>query len=119
MIRKNFIFIIVILLIAFAGITIVKYSRQRGDGGSLTEVVKSDSIQAFWTYYNRATEYRLRGREDSSIIDYQEALKLNPDHEDALYYIGNMYMKMDKFDMARETWEKLIELNPQSERAYN
>lgn len=50
---------------------------------------------------------------------YQEALKLNPYHEDALYYIGNMYMKLGKFDKAQEKWEKLIELNPQSERAYN
>lgn len=119
MISKKSIFIAVILLIAFAGITIVKYLEHPGDSGSLTEVVKSDSKQKFWTYYNRATEYRLQGKEDSSIIAYQEALKLNPVHEDALYYIGNMYMKMDKFDKARETWEKLIELNPQSERAYN
>ena len=119
MVRKKNIFIAVILLIAFAGITIVKYLRHPGDSGSLTDVVKSDSKQTFWTYYNRATEYRLQDQEDSSIIAYQEALKLNPVHEDALYYIGNMYMKIDKFDKARETWEKLIELNPQSERAYN
>ena len=119
MISKKIIFITVILIIAFAGITIIKYLGHRGDSGSLTEVIKSNSKQTFWAYYNRATEYRLQGKEDSSIIAYQEALKLNPDHEDALYYIGNMYMKMDKFDKARETWEKLIELNPQSERAYN
>lgn len=119
MIRKNFIFIAVILLIAFAGITIVKYLRHPDVSDSLTEVTKSDSKQTFWTYYNRATEYRLQNKEDSSILAYQEALKLNPDHEDALYYIGNMYMKMDKFDRAQEKWEKLIELNPQSERAYN
>jgi tetratricopeptide (TPR) repeat protein len=119
MISKKFIFIAVILLIVFAGITIVKYLGHRGHNGSLTENVKSDSIQTFWTYYNRATEYRLQGKEDSSIIDYQEALKLNPNHEDALYYIGNMYMKVDKFDQAQKTWEKLIEQNPQSERAYN
>jgi len=119
MVRKKNIFIAAILLIVFAGITIVKYLRHPGDSGSLTDVVKPDSKQTFWTYYNRATEYRLQDKEDSSIIAYQEALKLNPVHEDALYYIGNMYMKMDKFDKAQETWKKLIELNPQSERAYN
>lgn len=119
MVRKKNILIATILLIVFAGITIVKYWRHPGDSGSLTEVVKSDSKQTFWTYYNIATEYRLQGKEDSSITAYQEALKLNPDHDDALYYMGNMYMKVDKFDKARETWEKLIEINPQSERAYN
>ena len=119
MIRKKIIFIAVILLIVFAGITIVKYWGHPDGSGFLTEVVKFDSKQTFWIYYNRATEYRLQGKEDSSIIVYQEALKLNPNHEDALYYTGNMYMKMDKFDKAQEKWEKLIELNPQSERAYN
>src|SRR5674476_894615 len=89
MIRKKIIFIAVILLIVFAGITIVKYWGHPDGSGSLTEVVKSDSKQTFWIYYNRATEYRLQGKEDSSIIAYQEALKLNPNHEDALYYIGN------------------------------
>lgn len=119
MIRNKNIFIAVILLIAFAGITIVKYRRHPGNSGSLTEVVKSGSVQTFWTYYNLATEYRLQGKSDSSIMAYREALKMNQYHEDALYYIGNMYMKVDKFDQAQKAWEKLIELNPQSERAYN
>lgn len=119
MIRNKNIFIAVILLIAFAGITIAKYWRHTGNSGSLNKVVKSSSVQTFWTYYNRATEYRLQGKADSSIMAYQEALKMNQDHEDALYYIGNMYMEVDKFDQAQKAWEKLIELNPQSERAYN
>lgn len=119
MISKKNIFLVVILLIAFAGITIVKYWGHPSDSSSSTEVVKSDSMQTFWTHYNRATEYRLQGKADSSIIAYQEALKINQNHEDALYYIGTMYMKSDKFYQAQKAWEKLIELNPQSERAYN
>jgi tetratricopeptide (TPR) repeat protein len=118
MIRKEFIIIAVILVIAFAAITIIKYRGHPDQSGALTAVAKSDSRQTFWTYYNRATEYRLQGKADSSIAAYQEALKLNPDHEDALYYIGNMYMKADKFDKAQEAWEKLIKLNPLSEQAY-
>lgn len=118
MISKKNIFIAVILLIAFAAITINKYWGHSGDNGSSTEFVRSDSIKKFWTYYNRATEYRLQGKEDSSIIAYQEALKMNQNHKDALYYIGNMYMNVDKFDLAQISWKKLIELNPQSERAY-
>jgi len=116
--RKEFIFIVVILIIAFAGITLFKYIGQPDHRGSANELVKYDSIKTFWTYYNRATEYRLQGNEDSSIIAYQEALKMNQNHKDALYYIGNMYMSADKFDQAQISWEKLIELNPQSERAY-
>jgi len=104
---------------AFAGITIVKYWGRPGQSDALPVVAKPDYKQTFWIYYNRATGYRLQGKADASILAYEEALKLNPDHEDALYYIGNMYMKVDKFDKAQEKWEKLIEVNPQSERAYN
>jgi hypothetical protein len=116
--RKEFILVAVILLIAFAAITIVKYRHHPGSGGPLTGAVMPDSVRTFWAHYNRATEYRLQGKTDSSIIDYQEALKLNPDHEDALYYIGIMYMKADDFDKAQQTLGKLTELNPQSERAF-
>lgn len=117
--RKEFIFIAVILLLVFAGISIFKHLGHTDGSDTSTEAAKSDSIQTFWAYYNRATEYRLHGNEDSSIIEYQEALKLNPNHEDALYYTGNMYMKVGEFDKAQETWEKLTVLNPQSERTYN
>jgi tetratricopeptide (TPR) repeat protein len=116
--RKEFILVAVILLIAFAAITIGKYRHHPGSGGPLAGAVMPDSVQTFWTHYNQATEYRLLGKTDSSIIDYQEALKLNPDHEDALYYIGIMYMKADDFDKAQQTLGKLTELNPQSERAF-
>lgn len=118
MARKEFIFIGVILLAAFAGVTIVKFWRHRGQSDSITMAAKSDYKQTFWIYYNRATQYRLEGKTDSSIIAYEEALKLNPNHEDALYYIGNMYMRVDKFDRAQEALEKLIKLNPLSEQAY-
>jgi len=118
MIRKEFIFIAVILLAAFAGITIIKYRGHHEQSDPLMVAAKSDYKQTFWTYYNRATKYRLEGKTDSSIVAYEEALKLNPNHEDALYYIGNMYMKADKFDKAQAAWEKLIKQNPLSEQAY-
>jgi len=119
MIRKEFIIIAIILFIAFAGISIVKYTENTGSGRASTDVIKQDSAQSFWTYYNSATKYRLENEIDSSITAYHKALKLNPDHKDALYYIGNMYMKAGMFGKAQQTWEKLIALNAQSERAYN
>jgi len=117
--RKEFIFTIVVLLIVFIGITIFKNWKYPKQNNSSTAVAKSDSVQIFWAYYNQATQCRLLDKSDSSIISYQAALKLNPDHKDALYYIGNMYMNVGLFDKARESWEKLTELDPQSERAFN
>ena len=115
---KEFAYLFVILLIAFVGITIIKFRGHPVSSDSLTSAVVPDSVSTFWTYYNRATKYRLQDKPDSSIIAYQDALKLNPNHEDALYYIGIMYMKVDSFEQASETLEKLTKLNRQSERAF-
>lgn len=117
--RREFIFSAVVLLIAFIGITVAKHWKHTEQNNSSTSVAKSDSIQTFWAHYNRATQYRMDDESDSAIIAYQEALKLNPTHKDALYYIGNMYMNKGENDKAQESWEKLTELNPQSERAFN
>lgn len=117
--RKEFIIIIIVLVIAFAGITIVKKFGSSTVSNSSNAETKSDSIQIFWNYYNLATQYRLQGKTDSSINTYQQAIRLNPYHKDALYYLGIMYMKANDFENAHQSWEKLIEINPESERAYN
>jgi tetratricopeptide (TPR) repeat protein len=119
MIRKEFKMIAIILFIVFAGITIVKYTGNASSGHVSSDVINRGSAQTFWMYYNHATKYRLKNKIDSSITFYHKALKLNPDHKDALYYIGNMYMKAGMFGKAQETWVKLIGLNSQSERGYN
>ncbi|MBY0479970.1 MAG: tetratricopeptide repeat protein [Chitinophagaceae bacterium] len=118
MIGKKNIFIALILLLAFVGITIFKYTGHSNDSSSSTDLVKPDSIQKFWAYYNSATDFRLQGKVDSAIKNYQEALNINQKHEDALYYIGNMFMNLDNYKQAQSSWEKLVEINPQSERAY-
>ncbi len=116
---KEFIIVAIILFLVFAGITFTKNWRKPQSNSSSSKEASSDSIQAFWTSYNQATQYRLHNVSDSSIIAYEAALTLSPNHKDALYYIGNMYMKSGQFDKAQKAWKKLIELNPQSERAFN
>lgn len=119
MIRKEFIFIAIILLGVFVGITIIKHKNRPAKSKTSGKVVKRNSSQTFWIYYNRATKYRLSGNSDSSITFYRKALRLNPDHKDALYYIGNMYMKAGKLDSALKVWKKLTHINTQSERTFN
>lgn len=111
-------FVVAILALAFVAITIFKYVGNSSDKSSTTDLVKSDSVQQFWTYYNSATDFRLQGKIDSAIKNYQEALSINQKHEDALYYIGNMFMNSDNYSQAQSSWEKLVKINPQSERAY-
>ncbi|HKJ34038.1 MAG TPA: tetratricopeptide repeat protein [Balneolales bacterium] len=119
MLRKEYIIIAVVLILAFVGISINKYSESKGIGKSSAAKVIHNSSQIFWKHYNRATKFRLRGKADSAIAAYKRALQLNSKHKDALYYVGTMYKKVDQFNNAQKVWEKLIRINPQSERAYN
>ncbi|HYW35115.1 MAG TPA: tetratricopeptide repeat protein [Balneolaceae bacterium] len=119
MIHKEYYIIAAILFLAFAGISINKYLWPKANGKNTNAKSLHNSSQTFWEYYNRATKLRLTNKTDSALIAYKKALKLNPRHKDALYYIGTMYKKVDKFNSARKVWQKLIGINPQSERAYN
>ncbi len=117
--RKEFIIIIIVLVIVFAGITIVRKIGSATVNNSSDTETKPDSTQTFWTDYNLATQYRLQGKTDSSIYAYRQAILLKPGHKDAIYYLGIMYMQANDFENAHQSWEKLIEINPGSERAYN
>jgi tetratricopeptide (TPR) repeat protein len=72
----------------------------------------------FWDYYNKATNFRHAGLIDSAIIEYVNALKFNPDHHDALYYLGSMYMKAGEYEKAIRVWKRLISVNSESERTF-
>ena len=115
---KKYIIVVIILVLAFVGISIVKYGEHSNNNSSSADLIKSDSIQQFWAYYNTATDFRLQGKTDSAIKSYQDALTVNQKHEDALYYIGNMFMNAGDYGQAQSSWEKLVKINPQSERAY-
>jgi len=45
-------------------------------------------IRRFWEVYNRATSLRLQGAWAEAVAAYQEALALDPRHEDSLYYLA-------------------------------
>ena len=76
-------------------------------------------IRRFWDLYNSATSLRLQGNWAAAAMQYQEALVLDPRHEDCLYYLGNAFFELGRFQEAADTWNRLIQLNPnQSSRAH-
>lgn len=76
-------------------------------------------IRRFWDLYNRATDLRLQGQWEAAAGQYQEALALDPRHEDCLYYLGNAFFELGRFQAAIDAWKRLIEINPnQSSRAH-
>ncbi len=105
--------------VAFLVITFVK-GRPASDVASSRQVSVTgrDTIVQFWERYRSATDHRLAGRTQQAIDAYEHALALNEGHEDALYYIGNMYRDAGRTADARDAWGRLVAVNPQSARAH-
>jgi len=117
--RAAFLFSAVVLAL-FGGITLVKVfqvpdSQETAGGISLSDKHK---IQQFWQIYREATRLRIAGHMQQAEQKYEEALQLQPEHEDALYYLGNMYFELNKPRKAEQAWLKLLQTNPTSTRAH-
>ena len=119
--RKEIIAILILLVFVFVGISIMKHHAS-SDQNDSSHVGIADSATGnsttFWDYYNKATNFRHAGLIDSAIIEYVEALKVKPDHHDALYYLGSMYVKRGKYEKAIQVWKRLISVNSESERTF-
>jgi tetratricopeptide (TPR) repeat protein/peroxiredoxin len=51
------------------------------------------------------------GRTDEAVSNFQEALKLNPDHMIALDNLGSAYRQSKRWDDARKTYERALQVN--------
>jgi tetratricopeptide (TPR) repeat protein len=78
-----------------------------------------DRVLRFWETYRRATEYRIAGAAQRAAAEYASALELDPEHHDALYYLGNMEFELGHFAAAERAWQRLIGLEPTSARAHS
>ena len=63
-------------------------------------------------YNQRALAYFLKGDYERSITDCKNALELNPIHFGAQSGMGECYMKLKKWELAREALEKAIKITP-------
>jgi tetratricopeptide (TPR) repeat protein len=110
------------LLLLIAGITLLKsrFAREEtANEASTVTLAEREKIQNFWQQYREATDHRVNGRPDSAAEAYARALELNDEHEDALYYMGNMLFELSEFADAERVWKRLAEVNPTSARAHS
>lgn len=113
--------VIALLGLAFVAITVVKHGPT-ATSPAATDATASGAERAhtesFWDTYQRATRHRTAGRTDSAAAAYRAALQLRPAHHDALYYLGHMQYTQGRLAAADSTWRRLVEVNPESARAY-
>lgn len=114
--------VLTLLALAFGVVTVVKYVPVSGKelvaGEEADETDRQEHVRRFWTRYDRATRHRMNGELEAAAVQYRRALTLNPDHEDALYYLGNAYVGLGQLAPAETTWTRLATVNPNSARAY-
>lgn len=114
-------FLTVVALLLFGVITLFKRTREDEPGPEATRQATAQEarIRGFWGVYRQATEYRVAGDTRRAAEAYARALELDPRHEDALYYLGNMYMELGRYREAETAWERLLLVNPRSSRAHS
>lgn len=75
-------------------------------------------VRDFWLAYREATRLRLAGDFEPAYELYKQALDLNESHEDALYYLGNVAVELERWSEAEQAWQKLVTENPASSRGH-
>lgn len=117
--------ILIVSLLAFTGLfVLITWMKERTEAidpsvsTSALTPMKKDSIRQFWALYKEATTLRMDEQWQEAADKYTEALSLNDQHEDALYYLGNMHLELGQYKAAETRWEQLIHVHPKNSRAY-
>lgn len=96
-------------------------SGQHGSAAAADSVTVAERkrVEDFWRDFRDATQLRLDGDFEAARQAYGRALENNPEHEDALYYLGNVYLELGNWEEARAKWQRLVEVNPSSSRGFS
>ncbi|MEX0600534.1 MAG: tetratricopeptide repeat protein, partial [Rhodothermales bacterium] len=70
----------------------------------------------FWQLHRQAGAERIAGNYERAIRLYKAALELDPRHEDALYYLSNVYLELGRLADAERTLQRLTEAYPANAR---
>ncbi len=82
------------------------------------EAERKSSVLRFWRAFNDATSVRRSGDFAGATRLYGEALTLNPEHEDSLYYLGQCRQETGDYDGALQAFTRLVALNRSSARGH-
>ncbi len=94
---------------------------QEGEAPVAGGAEKSDRADArrFWTVFRQATQTRIGGDCAGAIRQYEEALTLDPSHEDSLYYLGQCFREVGRYERSRDALSRLIRINPAAARGHS
>src|SRR5215468_9510702 len=86
-----------------------------------TQAIESGQLSGkglAFAFYKRASGYYERGQYDRAIEDYNQAIRLNPNHANAFSNRGVAYGRKGDYDRAIENYDQAIRLNPKYINAF-
>ncbi len=63
-------------------------------------------------YYSRGYIYQIQDKDSLALLNYDQAIKLNPDYTDAYYNRGIIYEELEMYNLALMDYTKAIKLRP-------
>lgn len=93
-------------------------SRPRMSETPAAEDPRRAAVVRFWALVNEATTLRMAGDLERAARAYEEALSVDPRHEDSLYYLGHCQRELGDAIAARRIFSRLVEVNPASARGH-
>ncbi|PKP57479.1 hypothetical protein CVT91_10540, partial [Candidatus Atribacteria bacterium HGW-Atribacteria-1] len=74
--------------------------------------------QDYQTYYKNGYEYFLQEKYERAEQSYKKAIELNPNFENAHYWLGKVYKQTGAYDQAIEQWKEVLRINPGNQYAF-
>lgn len=84
----------------------------------LTQSIRLDPNRAAGSYQNRGQVYSQIKQLDLAIADYDQAIRIDPNHVVAFYNRGVAYGKLKQLDRAIADYDQVIRLDPNFVNAY-
>ena len=70
-------------------------------------------------YLRKGNDYVLSDGYEKAVQEYDEAIRLDPQHEDAYSNRGIAYGRLDQHERAVQDFDEAIRLDPQADAYYN
>ena len=74
--------------------------------------------QDYQTYYKNGYEYFLQEKYEMAEQSYKKAIELNPDFENAHYWLGKVYKQIGDYNQAIQQWKEVLRINPGNQYAF-
>ncbi len=95
--------------------------RQRGpeEDKAASSSERAERIRRFWKTYHQGAEARTAGDNESASRYFREALEIDPEHEDSLFYLAISLEDSGRYLEAAEVLQRLTAVNPESGRGWS